>query len=340
MSKNSSLSKRGGELLAWGLVAGILIAGCGGGGGSSTSSTTSSTSLGDYITNSIGTFNFTGSWSTSGGNAVLNAASMVRSTANTYTITTEEVTAPAFGSWTTATPAPIYELNSSLDNWIARPSTATLVDSGDGSHATITPAGEAAFTATFTKTDLAGTPFTNNAANCLTCLGQPGNYPANAAFYTERLSVDWFSMSETVGEQVTDSSGTLLTNTTPVVGDIFCDPHQGHIFQPITPIPATGDNYNLIPSATCSPADISGALGATPVDGTVLVSIKNTGRTAVPKVLLITSSNPAYNNTFYSTNGTNVWFGTMIPAGNIFTTLENGPAINAELHLSSYPTYP
>lgn len=335
MSKNLGVVKRGGELLAWGLAAGILIAGCGGGGGSNAGS--SGSALSDYIANSTGgSMNYAGVWGVANApaSATINVTHLTATaTANLYNRTVSDLTLTG-GNWN-ATPVTVYDLASVTGDWIARPASAVLQDSGDGRHATITPTGEKPYLATFTKTDLAGTKMFANAANCLACLGYgSATYPANAALYTQSLNVDWFTMRETASEKVTDLMGTPLTITTPGPTDSFCDPYQKLVFKPNGA--PTGDNYNIFTTLDCQQANINVATYA----GTVLVSSKLTGRNTVQDVLLITSSDPIYNNTFYATNGSNVWYGTMIPNGTVFKTYENSIAINAELAKGGYRSYP
>ncbi|MGB7596892.1 MAG: hypothetical protein WBM09_04940 [Gallionella sp.] len=348
MFKRSSFIKKRGGLFAVSLIAGLLLAGCGGGGGggggSSTGTALPGTALGDFIANSSGgSMNFTGSWNISAGtySATINVTTLTKTGTATYTRSNNDYSLN--GTTWSSTPVTVYDLASSGGDWIQRPVGATLVDLGTGTTATITPTGEAPYTATFAKNDLTG-PISAN-SNCFACGSLLGNYPANAALYTETLNVDWFSMYATPTQEVTGETGTNLTSA-PNVGDTFCDPYQGAVFQPNNA--PSGDNYDVLTTPDCSSVNITAAINfpGTSFLGTVTVSDKVTNRNTVQNVLLVTSTsnssdfNSTYNNTIYALKGSSVWYGTMIPAGNTYKTLENSTAINSELSAGGFAAYP
>ena len=137
--------------------------------------------------------------------------------------------------------------------WFPSPNTATFVDNGDGSTATITNTGEPPYTESIYQTSLVGTSI-----NCGGICVVPGNYPSGAIFYSYLYAADRYVLYS--GGAITDSSGSALTAlpTIGISGSPFCDPNNYFIFVPISPAPASGvNNYNVYSTVSCLNADIA-----------------------------------------------------------------------------------
>jgi hypothetical protein len=351
MNKNWSGINQRAKLLAASLAIGALISGCGGGGSGSTAAGTEATAVSSYIADQQ-TGSSVGSWSYVGGASSVVSAGVntlaATATANTYTSTYADKLLSG-GVWgVDPNPVLIYDLKTS--GWALSPNTGTFVDSGDGSHITITPTGDVGVTATITKTSLAGTPIactsptTGATVTCMT----PGNYPAGAASYQSSysgyLSDRYYLLASADWGPVTDETGTTLT-VLPTVGATICHPYMHTVWKAITPTPAVGaDNYNVHGTMSCSAVDIATAT-ATAAYATVLISNLATGNAVVPNVLNIQASvgSPmaSMNNSTFGLRAGNVWYGWMSPAGSVGTsTSYNKTAMNAKLLASGLVALP
>ena len=350
MFKNLSFIKGCGELLGLGLVAGVLVVGCGGGGGGGTSPVSSAVSaspsnsaLGSLIADTTGTALV--GW-LGAGNAPASAVAGVTtlaatSTANTYNLTYAEENLTGT-NWASTTSPVVYDLIAS--GWIASPATATVQDSGDGSTATITPTGEPAYTATISKASLTGTAIQTNSNIFYLGPAAGAQYSLGAESYTVKLNVDWYNTNATVGEEVTDISGAPLIVAPTLNSTTFCDRYTSMIFEPNGA--SSGNNYNVFSATDCtSGTSIASDILSTPL-GTVLITEKSTGSTPVGKVLLLTNpvitSTTKLTNVIFALNNINGYFyyGWMTPAGSAFKYYENRAALDDELNDASLTLLP
>jgi hypothetical protein len=226
-----------------------------------------------------------------------------------------------------------YDLTST--GWVLSPSSATIVDNGDGRTVSITPAGETALTVTIARTTLDGSTITCKNGSIVTC-SVPGVYPTGSGSYTYTYSSALYFLgtrSNLSPAPITDVSGTSL----PTIGSIFCDPNNG-VLSPITPTPTNGSyNYNVynLPSGGgCTSANITTARAGTIAYAALLSSLL-TGNAIVPNVLLLsgqTGTSDYLGNVIYGLRAGNVWSGFMYQAGvSVAIANENMLAINAEL---------
>lgn len=371
MNTNRGFIKKCGELLALGVIAGVLIAGCGGGGGGGSTTTTSGggggttttsgtsaagTAVANYIADMQGTGSI-GLWDNQflltfmglSASAVSGATTLATtSTANVYSSTyTEKLLVN--GNWgANATPvytSALYELNPSYDlipsGWFLSPSTGALTDSGDGINFTLVPTGEPSFGLAVAQWSLAGTAIvcTSPTTGAVVTCAVPGNYPAGARLYsplTYGTTRYWLDS----GTAVTDQNGTPLIDL-PVIGTTtFCDPNTfPNVFQPAS---AGSSTYNVYAAGSCTGAGIaSGIAGGALM--TAVLSTQATGNSVVPSVLIASGANTGTNASaayIYGVRAGNVWAGMMKPSGSKFDGGMNKIAINAELVANGLATLP
>ena len=285
-----------------------------------------------------------GSWflGTAAYSAFAGESTMVlTSSANTYTATYANMqlasgiwSAMNSGTWDAQTVGASYDLTSA--GWVLSPSTATVVDNGDGSTLSVTPTGENAVTVTIARATLDGATITCGTGNAACPV--PGVYSTGSGRYTFAYSSTLYFLgtkSNLLAAPITDITGTALTSL-PTVGSTFCDPTSG-VFSPIMPTPTLGgNNYNVfnLPSGICTSANIATAMTGT-VIFTALLSNQPTGNAIVPNVLLLSGETGTYNNLgniIYGLRAGNLWSGFMYQAGVSGANInENKLAINAEL---------
>lgn len=339
------LFKKGTELLVLGAAAGIVIAGCGGGGGSGAAASGSS-AVASYIADGQGS-GLNGTWTVTGFLGQSATASTrtlsATGTAGAYTDARSARTLSSAGVWSSA---PVAAMNW-LDlvpaaGWVADTASETLVDNGDGVHATINNQNGATSPYSVTQSSLAGAPIVclNNVGVTVTC-AVPGNYPAGAAQYTFTRTADAYTLA-TAANKVTDATGTALT---AMPAGTFCDPSELLVYVP----GVTAGTYNAywnLPGA-CTAANITAAIAAATPAGTVSFgTTKATGNSAVASVQMFSNwagglagRNTLPYSVFLAMNGTNVYSGHMYPVGTQ-TAEKNKTAINAELQASGDPAIP
>lgn len=283
------------------MLFGIAVAACGGGSTDSASNnngvpivpgvpsgtSAASTPVGSLLASNGGD----GGW----GRTATSASAWIEkytptAAANTYISTWVDLELIG-GSWSPVTfpadPTTYYELGT--NGWVDVTNAVWyVVDSGDGTHIAFSNTVRTTVY-TMAQTSLTGAiacsdPTTGLTAACAV----PGIYPAGAAEFTgmnEAARVR-YSLFSSTGTKVTNAQGVALT-ALPAVGDTFCDPMYSSVYQPITPAPVAGNNYNVISAASCSQTDITTALAGAATT-TALISTKATGNAVVPNVLLVT----------------------------------------------------
>lgn len=273
------------------MALGTLVAGCGGGGNDAGTGTGAVLS---YLADQQGG-GFLGRWwyaASAVSVAKADENSLVANGTNQYTATTvhkmlsngSNGTKAISGTWGPNSPPDVYwDLISS--GWVQSPDTATLVDNGDGRNITMTLTGEPAFVAAVTKTSLANTPIacTSTAGTPMTCVA-PGVYPAGAASY--RLTVSYTSnqyelYGDTLAKPITDVGGTAVT-ALPALNATFCDPTFPLVFQSY---PGSNYNYRVLSTTSCSSSDISAAITAAIVEGTIVINNEVTNNVQVASFL-------------------------------------------------------
>ena len=142
----------------------------------------------------------------------------VTSSANTYTATYANRqlasgiwSAMNSATWDAQTVGASYDLTST--GWVLSPSTATVVDNGDGSTIAITPTGESAVTVTITRTTLDGATITCGTGNAV--CPAPGIYSTGSGRYTFTYSTTLYFLgtkSNLLAAPITDITGTALTS--------------------------------------------------------------------------------------------------------------------------------
>ncbi len=338
MNKNRGLLKKGAELLVFGAMASVFIAGCGGGGGGNTGTSVavpsaSSTALGSYITEGQGT-SFNGTWfvsSAASSTASADTRTLAATTSPTVFTITYTPKQLANGSWSNVALAPGANYDLTPTGWALGSQVGqTLVDSGDGTNAVLKMQNGATTPVSIAKTNLQGT-----LVGCLSSTGSCASttpiYPAGASKYSITQTSDTYLLFSPSNNnlQVTDQSGNALT-ALPTAGGTFCDPILSLVYQQISP---AFNSYNVYFTAGCTSGAISTALGTTRT-ATVMISVQATNNVVVPGVLLLsgwTGTYSAFATQFiYGLRAGYVWLGVMEPLGTT-NTLENKIAINAEL---------
>jgi hypothetical protein len=264
--------------------------------------------------------------------------------ANTYAFSGTDLKLVAGAYVTDTDPQVDYGLTAS--GWVQSPHGGTVVNNLDGT-ITVTPTGHPSTIEAIKRTNLAGT-----AIPCFNAKCTVGTLYPTGSVYTRSLAVvpkaiyHVSSGNIQFPTKVTDMTGVALT-ALPALGTSFCV-QQGPgaaIFKPITPAPAAGaDNYNEFGAWSCSATDIATAM-VTP-QGTVTLSAKATGNTAVPTVGLVTvtvAGSPIswMNNSIIAVRAGLVYPGWMQPAaqaGHIQGL--NKIAVNAELTANGHATLP
>ena len=310
--------------------------------GSTTSSGTT-TAVGSYLVDQQ-SGGLLGSWflgTTTSSAYAGESTAVLTSSANTYTATYANMqlasgiwSAINTGTWAAQTFGATYDLTPT--GWILSPTSATVVDNGDGSTVTVTPSGETAVIVTISRTALDGATITCG-TGIVACVS-PGVYPAGAGNYSFTYSATLYFLgtkSNLSPAPITDVTGTALT-VLPSIGSTFCDPNNG-VLSPIFPAPTFGgNNYNVfsLPSGVCTSANITTAMAGT-VLFTAQLSSQSTGNNIVPNVLLLSGQSGTYanpGNIIYGLRAGNIWSGFMYLAGvSNAGSSENLPAINAEL---------
>jgi hypothetical protein len=355
MDKRWNCMKGGAKLTVFTLAIGMLVTGCGGGGSGGSATVSSVTAVASYVADTqagggVGNWSFVGSTSSVASAGVNTLAATATANTYTYNYTDLLMTNRSWGA--DPNPWTVYDLQAS--GWVVSPSTGILVDSGDGSHITITPAGDVAVGAAVTKTSLANTPIVckSPSTGATVACAAPGNYPAGAVSYLVSYNAyasDRYSLVGSAGGAawlpVTDATGGALTGL-PAVGATFCDPNLHAVFKAIMPAPAAGiDNYNAYGTTSCSAADIATAIGF-PAYMTALISNQVTGNGVVANVLRIqvAAGTPyaSWTNTIYGLRAGNVWYGWMSLAGSAGNSgvSYNKTAVNAELLASGLVALP
>jgi len=318
----------------------------------STTASSSTTAVGGYLADQQ-SGGLLGSWflGVTPTSAFAGKSTMVLTpSSNTYTATYSNMQLASgiwnvlnSGTWAAQTVGGSYDLTST--GWVLSPTTATVVDNGDGSTVSVTPTGETALTVTIARTTLDGSTITCNEGS--TACPDPGVYPTGSGSYAYTYSSTLYFLgtrSNLSPAPVTDVSGTPLTSL-PTIGSAFCDPNNG-VLSPITPTPTNGSyNYNVftLPSGGCTSANIITAMAGT-ITFTALLNSLLTENVIVPNVLLLsgeTGTTSNLGNIIYSLRAGNVWSGFMYQAGvSITIGNENKQAINAELVANGLASMP
>ena len=178
----------------------------------------------------------------------------------------------------------------------------------------------------------------------------PGNYPSGAVSYTfpatTLIKDSYYLIAGTTMHPsfVTNDQGALLT-ALPASGATFClswgpNNSSGKVFKAITPVPASGDNYNVYSSNSCTLSEINTGIAAGKYTTSSVLS-RNTGYATVPSVVSLQDSGNPYVSILGVVSG-KVYQGGMAPAGTTqsSSSLKNKIAINAELSASGSTPLP
>jgi hypothetical protein len=331
------------ELSAYGIIAGTLFAGCGGGGntgGGGAVPSAASTALGSYIADIQGA-GFSGYWFTgTAASATANTRTLSATASPTLFNVTYFSRILSNGSWSNSTSTQVSGYELSPTGWATGGQTGqTLTDNGDGINAVVNITNGVTYPFSIVKTSLAGSQ--------LACTNGPcsptyATYPADASRYALTYTSDhYLLLTLTDGYQVTNQSGAAFTSL-PAVTSTFCDPLLNYVYQPLYTTAYNSTNfYRVYNTAGCGSPAIASALTGTSV-ANVTISVKSTGNTSVPGVLILTNWTAGYglvNPWIYAVRAGFVWVGLMEPQGTNFT-LKNKSAINAELVGSGFIAIP
>lgn len=345
MNKNVKLLKRGLELLIFGAITGILVAGCGGGSSVSGNSAPAAavTPVASYIANGQGT-GFNGWWANTNGlvgypsavGETHTLAATVSAGTYTYTITPKNL---ANGAWANAAPAPA-NYNLLTLGWTPATGSNTFVDGGDGLHASLNNSNGASVPYSFAQTNLAGAPITcYSPAGVAVACAKPGNYPPGASAYLMTQTAASYTLTPYA---ITNASGVAMTALPSINVDTFCDPYLFYVYQP-TATPGTDNVYS---AAGCSSANITAAVAPANLLGTVQMIYLAYGNAAMPTYVSLSGwtgavagwNIPAYNN-IYALRGATAYSGWGNGVG-YMNVDENKTAINAELTASGFAPMP
>ena len=274
------------------------------------------------------------------------------STAGTY-IATKAKYQLTNGAWTSATYGN-YVLTAS--GWVLGNDGVTAVNNYDGT-VTMTDNKYGTYTVNVLEENMTGMPLYGYS-------GTPpstSTYPAGSSFFEGMGGVssqDSYQLWSNGG--VTNMSGVALTSL-PVIGtDSFCA--NGYVFTPITPKPASGDNYNLMGVVFglggCTATNISSVTTPSSIPvATVLLQTKATGINSTNVIIATaTYTYNELNNCILGVAGGAVQVGCptgfnvssggvagFIPAGSPITSainLYNKTAMDKQLLVNSLPSLP